>query len=544
MNILIRVDSKNSIGIGHFMRCLTLAKAMRQRRCTVAFAARDLLPKNQAMLEAEGFLFFKIDLTATEKQAEPTPEKLCPKSDQTEDARFCAALAAKLNVAHILVDHYALDKQWEQTLSKEGYPVTVLDDLANREHACDVLIDYTLGRNSDAYSELVPSHCKLCCGAAYTIIKSSVVEQLASGNRKPPSDHRVVGILMGGTDPMGFTGQVLAKVADITEQNDQIIVVLGPGNKNKRELVELISQRGISNATLVSDPDNYAELLNSFDLAISACGSTAIELICLDVPCILVPVAKNQLPSARAFSSSELARVIHVDANQAIKGLQSAYTRLIHDLDQGKGRQETNPAIFDGKGHQRILNCLGILPDIVGTGTQKFALRPIGQVDLDLLLSWRNHPDVRGSMYHQALIQKEQHYNWHKAVMSDPSRIALIFCASGLPTGYVSFELDNSLESNCATWGFYLAPGAARGMGQMLGETALNYAFSKLKLDCVFGEVISNNLKSQNFHQRMGFRVKGTSQKTIDHVTYSINEYVLPLSTWEQGQQFVEALHA
>ncbi len=33
---------------------------------------------------------------------------------------------------------------------------------------------------------------------------------------------------------------------------------------------------------------------------------------------------------------------------------------VIHDLDQGKGRQETNPAIFDGKGHQRILNCLGI----------------------------------------------------------------------------------------------------------------------------------------------------------------------------------------
>ncbi len=100
---------------------------------------------------------------------------------------------------------------------------------------------------------------------------------------------------------MGFTGQVLAKVADITEQSDQIIVVLGPGNKNKRALAELISQRGISNATLVSDPDNYAELLNSFDLAISACGSTAIELICLGVPCILVPGCEESITERPRF---------------------------------------------------------------------------------------------------------------------------------------------------------------------------------------------------------------------------------------------------
>ena len=545
MNILIRVDSKNSIGIGHFMRCLTLAKAMRESKCTVAFAARSLLPENQALLEADGFLFFKINIDLDERNESPTPEKLFAPSDQRKDAEYCVALAAKINADRILVDHYALDKHWEQTLLDHGYPVLVLDDLANREHACDVLVDYTLDRKESAYLGLVPDQCRLLCGAFYTIIKPSILKESVHSEKKSVNGTKTIGILMGGTDPKNLTGQVLETVAKLTKKEDlRIVVFLGPGNKNRRDLINAIEQQKIGNVSIVSDPENYAELLNSLDIAISACGSSAIELIYLKVPSILIPVAQNQLASAEAFQSNGLARVIHLDANKVVVGLQSAYQSLARHLNHKNHQIKRSSPLFDGLGQQRILESAGISFKTMSKDPDKFSLRPITQADLSLLLSWRNHPQIRQKMYDQAVITWDQHLHWHEKVTADPSRIALIFTACGKPTGYVFFDLNHPTQSNCAKWGFYLAPKSEKGMGQMLGKTALSYAFSKLELDQLFGEVISTNLKSQRFHQRLGFVFKRDSQKEMEDITYSIKEYVLSNPQKKQYQRLQEAIHA
>lgn len=545
MNILIRVDSKTSIGIGHFMRCLTLAKAMRESRCTVAFAAQSLLPENQALLEADGFLFFKINLDLEEQNESPTPEKLFAPSDQRKDAEYCIALAAKINANRILVDHYALDKHWEQTLLDHGYPVLALDDLANREHACDVLVDYTLDRKESAYLGLVPDQCRLLCGASYTIIKPSILNESIHGERESLHRARTIGILMGGTDPKNLTGQVLETVAKLTKKEKlNIVVFLGPGNKNRQDLIHTIEQRKIGNVSIASDPENYAELLNSLDIAISACGSSAIELIYLKVPCILIPITQNQLASAEAFESNDLARVVRLDENKVVVGLQSAFLSLAHRLNHKNHQTKLSSPLFDGLGQQRILEGIGISFETKNEDPEKFSLRPVTEADLRMLLSWRNHPQIRQKMYDQAVITWDQHLHWHQKVTADPSQIALIFTASGKPTGYVFFDLNQPSLSQCAKWGFYLAPESEKGMGQMLGKTALSYAFSKLELDHLFGEVISTNLKSQRFHQQLGFIFKRDSQKKMKDMIYSIKEYVLSNPEKKQYQQLQGAIHA
>lgn len=136
-------------------------------------------------------------------------------------------------------------------------------------------------------------------------------------------------------------------------------------------------------------------------------------------------------------------------------------------------------------------------------------LREIGEQDLELMLSWRNHPSIRSSMFSQSVIGLEGHQAWFKReTKNDQSAWLLYLDLNSKPAGVVYFT-DMDRIANHAFWGFYAAPDAPQGTGTRMGVEALDYFFNVLGFHKLSAEVLESNERSQKFHKKLGFQVEG-----------------------------------
>lgn len=134
-------------------------------------------------------------------------------------------------------------------------------------------------------------------------------------------------------------------------------------------------------------------------------------------------------------------------------------------------------------------------------------VRPMTDADVTTVLEWRNHPDVRRSMFTQHEIGLEEHSRWFERSAHDPRRHLLIYEAQGVPRGFVSLIVAD--HPNVADWGFYTAPDAPRGTGRAMGQHALDHAFSALGLHKICGQALAQNERSIGFHRALGFQQEG-----------------------------------
>ena len=136
-----------------------------------------------------------------------------------------------------------------------------------------------------------------------------------------------------------------------------------------------------------------------------------------------------------------------------------------------------------------------------------YKVRPMTHADLELVLNWRNHPDVRSYMYTRNKITLGEHLRWFERTVKDGSKHLLIFEIDTKPFGFVNFS--EFAYGKIADWGFYVAPDASKGIGKQLGKVALNYAFNQLKLRKICGQALAYNERSIRLHQFLGFQQEG-----------------------------------
>lgn len=160
-------------------------------------------------------------------------------------------------------------------------------------------------------------------------------------------------------------------------------------------------------------------------------------------------------------------------------------------------------------------------------GTNNPICREMTEADLELVLSWRNHPEVRRHMYTSHEITPEEHAQWYERASIDPKKHLLIYENNNERRGFVS--ITEVSEGRIAEWGFYVSPEAAKGTGKNLGNTALNYAFETLQLHKLCGQALATNERSIRFHERLGFQSEGTlrhqhfdGQRYIDVICFGL----------------------
>ena len=164
-------------------------------------------------------------------------------------------------------------------------------------------------------------------------------------------------------------------------------------------------------------------------------------------------------------------------------------------------------------------------------------LRQVTESDSALILTWRNHPDIRKWMYSSAEISAAEHDQWFKMASADPTRTLLIYSEAQMPLGFLNFkELSGS---RVAEWGFYTSPDAPKGTGAKMGTLALKYAFEQRNFRKIFATVLDFNVRSIRYHLRLGFKEEGILRSHhFDGETYhDVHCFGLLQDEWRETSQ-------
>lgn len=134
-------------------------------------------------------------------------------------------------------------------------------------------------------------------------------------------------------------------------------------------------------------------------------------------------------------------------------------------------------------------------------------LRTMVEGDLQPVLSWRNHPEVRRYMFNSEEISWNEHVAWFAAASRNPRKHLLVFELDNHPVGFIS--LNESARGGLAEWGFHAAPDAPKGTGKRMLGKALIYGFTSLGLHKISAQVLQNNPRSLALHRQLGFKEEG-----------------------------------
>lgn len=298
---VIRVDSSYILGSGHVMRCLTLADELRAKNFSITFICRDL-PGN--LIKYIGEREYAVHVlhrpsfeVTTDIHAENINQAYLSYLGvpQHEDAKESKLFLRDIHPDLLIVDHYALDKNWEQEIRLYVRKILVIDDLANREHVCDLLLDQSYCRKKKSYRGLVPQACTMMVGLEYALIRSEFLRwRSVSLKRRRSFKLRTLVICMGGSDPKSFSKEVLLELSNCELPVDlKVKVVLGFQTKNFESIKQIVNTLPF-NVELIKGSDNIASIFTYADIAIGSAGITTWERCCLGLPSITISMADNQ----------------------------------------------------------------------------------------------------------------------------------------------------------------------------------------------------------------------------------------------------------
>ncbi|HVK99022.1 MAG TPA: UDP-2,4-diacetamido-2,4,6-trideoxy-beta-L-altropyranose hydrolase, partial [Dongiaceae bacterium] len=211
MKVVFRVDASVSMGTGHVIRCLTLADALATQGARCFFICRELPGHLIAHVRGRGY---HVHVLAMSESSLSRPTQRPASADgsrqfysallgvsQEQDARESLPFVQEICPDWLVVDHYALDMVWETMLLSYSRKLLVIDDLADRDHQCDLLLDQTYGCDDDIYRKRVPAQARLLCGAHYALLRPEFAAlRDYSLARRLHAPLRQVVISMGGTD--------------------------------------------------------------------------------------------------------------------------------------------------------------------------------------------------------------------------------------------------------------------------------------------------------------------------------------------------------
>jgi UDP-2,4-diacetamido-2,4,6-trideoxy-beta-L-altropyranose hydrolase len=324
LRVAIRTDANVNIGAGHAMRCLTLAHELRRRGAAVWFSCRDLDGNMSSVIESKGFNVFLHALDDPRTRTEQLFD------DWQEDAAVTVSDLRRMGDADwVVVDHYGLDHRWEARIAAHAKRVFVIDDLANRRHDCQVLLDQNYYVDADTrYEGLVPAGCATLLGPGFALLRP---EFLAARHRLRTRDGKVRRILVsfGGSDPGNLTQKTMLALNALGTTEARCDILVGGSNPNRDRIRQLCERD--PRFAYHCQVDNMAELVASADLGLGAGGATTWERCFLGLPTITIALAENQVRTTVDLSEAGACWYLGRAETVTSEILQSAIGRALAD---------------------------------------------------------------------------------------------------------------------------------------------------------------------------------------------------------------------
>lgn len=499
MKVVFRADASLEIGTGHVRRCLTLAQALREKGAQCRFICREFPGHLIDTLRQRGFevlsLPYRPDWQASER--EPAHAAWLGADWKTDAEQTLAAIGGEA-VDWLIVDHYGIDARWEAALRPLAKKILVIDDLADRPHDCDLLLDQNLVADMERrYDGRLPEHCGRLLGPEYALLQPQYAELHP---RVPPREGPINRLLIyfGGADADNLTGMTLAAFARLGRDDIALDVVINPTGPHAEAIRRQAA--GCAWITLHEDLPSLAPLLVKADLAIGAGGATSWERCCLGLPALVVTIAENQKAIAKELDRQGLIRWLgHKDEIDAA-ALAEALAGI---LDTGLAPEwsERCRRLVDGRGVERVAGFLTLGPQTT------LKARRARLDDEAMILRWANDPVTRRNAFNPARIDAATHHAWFRQKLRDIEncRLYVIETDAGLPIGQVRFERDEDV------WEIHYAidPYARqRRLGKPLLEAALLALRKEVKGALLLGRVKEDNLPSRRVFESLGFAAK------------------------------------
>jgi len=292
--IAIRVDSSISIGAGHIVRCLTLAQALHKCSAEVTFICRRQPGDGIDWVRAAGFPVIELPLSTV---------ALAPSDIMPDDAAdTLQALRSIPSLDWLIVDHYGIDMRWERLMRSSASRILVIDDLANRPHDCDSLLDQNFYLNAEhRYSNLLPSHCKTFLGPRYMLLRDEFYKLKRNLRRR---DGRIRNLMCfyGASDPTGETFKVLSAIQELGFDLLHVDVIVGNANPFSDQIAAICNSLPMT--TFHCQTNKMAELCANADIALGAGGCANWERSFLGLPSLVTITADNQKETTNAVASA------------------------------------------------------------------------------------------------------------------------------------------------------------------------------------------------------------------------------------------------
>lgn len=353
--IFIRTDASIQLGTGHVMRCLTLADELKQQGSEVTFICRDLEGNLISYIEEMGFKVFRLKYHGKKfDNKEETHIEALATSWEDDAYQTIQILNAVKEVDWLIVDHYSLDIKWELNVRPYTKKIMVIDDLANRKHNCDMLLDQTYGRDSSHYQNLVPIDCIILNGTKYVLIKSDFIKNRIEIEYKNIEEHKVH-VFFGGADYNNYTIRYSKLLLD-NFQDLKLLIIVGKLYKYVDELIELKNKYN-QRIEWRMDVSNMAESMSMCTIAIGSPGITTWERICVGLPSAYLSINSTQNKILEDLEKDGMA-VFFGSAELIENGyFINSFRNFIRDYKK-LNKLHNNNKVIDGMGIMRVLDYL------------------------------------------------------------------------------------------------------------------------------------------------------------------------------------------
>jgi len=350
MRIAFRTDSSSEIGIGHLVRCLVLADEFRRRGHECIFICGDLPGHQGAMVMEHGHQLFTLSQNSALRNN--TDIKMLLDQDITETR----SLITTRRVEWLVIDHYAIDERWEAGVRSEALAILAIDDLADRVHDCDVLIDQNPFPDADKrYRNRVGPGTLLMLGPEYALLRSEFPAMRRNLDRHFEEASRLL-VGFGGADPTNATERVVSALLEGLGETMEMVVAAGPANPHFARLRG--RWEGRRHIQLHRNLKCMAEVMAEADLAIGGGGVNALERCALGLPSLTYAIADNQVIPSETLSgigaAQFMGRIENFDSEELIKAVR----QLVDNAHARASLSRKGMDLVDGFGASRAVNAL------------------------------------------------------------------------------------------------------------------------------------------------------------------------------------------
>lgn len=476
---MFRFDAGFTIGGGHAIRCLALAQALRGEGWVC-----------QIVTTATGMQTLK-DFTTFGCQITTVPE------NTARDAKILIAIKPD-GCDLLVVDHYKWSATQEHACRNWAKRILVIDDLCNRPHDCDFLLDPAINCSPAQYAPLVKSGCRLLLNPGYALLRSEFAAyRLAHPARSFIALERIF-LNFGLLDTANLTEQALIALEQAGFRGT-VDIAMGSMSPHLPRIRERIKDSFLR-ATVHVNPINLIDLMAETDLIIGAGGGGAWERCCLGLPSLMVVAAENQLHNAHTLA--DYGACNWLPAND-VNALVLHIATLREDPDRLTHMANAARSLTDGLGARRT--AIAIAPETTRRG-DLVNLRRGNIADAELLLQWQSHPGTRRYARNPQVPNPAEHQAWLRQKLQDPGCILNIVVCNERPVATLRLDrVQKSAQRDTFEISIYVDP---EQTGKGFGQATLAMARRLLPQATFLAHVHADNKASHNLFQTAGYRME------------------------------------